>query len=210
MKQDAKSYNGWTNYETWVTALWLDNDYATQCFWRETARDCKTSAPCTRQVKHGHWTVEEAARFTLAQRGPDLSLTGIDIDEAMLSIAKRRLPQVRFLQGSIDAVPVDDESADMVISSMVFYHLPRDVKQGAFREAKRILKSEGLFRLCDFATSVNRRGAWLARWFGKLESGVARQAMGELLEIATSESMTMVPRWTRLGCITQHEVRAVA
>jgi hypothetical protein len=21
------SYNGWTNYETWVTALWIDNDY---------------------------------------------------------------------------------------------------------------------------------------------------------------------------------------
>lgn len=22
-----KTYNGWTNYETWVTALWLDNDF---------------------------------------------------------------------------------------------------------------------------------------------------------------------------------------
>jgi hypothetical protein len=22
-----KKYNGWTNYETWVTALWLDNDF---------------------------------------------------------------------------------------------------------------------------------------------------------------------------------------
>lgn len=23
---ENKKYNGWTNYETWVTALWLDND----------------------------------------------------------------------------------------------------------------------------------------------------------------------------------------
>lgn len=145
----------------------------------------------------------------LALKRPDLSLTGVDIDEAMLSIAKRRLPQVRFLQGSIDAVPVDDKSADLVISSMVFHHLPREVKHGALREARRILKPEGLFLLCDFAAPVNRRGTWLAGWFGKLESGVARQAAGELLQVATSESMTLAPRWTRLGCITQHEVRAL-
>jgi ubiquinone/menaquinone biosynthesis C-methylase UbiE len=145
----------------------------------------------------------------LARKRPDLSLTGVDIDETMLSIAKRRLPQVRFLQGSIDAVPVEDQSTDMVISSMVFHHLPREVKHGALREAKRILKPEGLFLLCDFATPVNRRGAWLVRWFGKLESGVARQGAGELLEIATSETMTMVPRWTRIGCITQYNVQAV-
>ncbi len=145
----------------------------------------------------------------LARRRPDLSLTGIDIDETMLSIARRRLPQVRFLQGSIDALPVDDKSTEMVISSMVFHHLPREVKHGALREAKRILRPEGLFLMCDFATPVNRRGAWLAHWFGKLESGVARQAAGELLEVAASESMTLAPRWTRLGCITQHEVRAV-
>ena len=24
-----KKYNGWNNYETWVTALWIDNDYGT-------------------------------------------------------------------------------------------------------------------------------------------------------------------------------------
>lgn len=27
MKQNT--YNGWSNYETWVTALWIDNDYGT-------------------------------------------------------------------------------------------------------------------------------------------------------------------------------------
>src|SRR5260221_8976999 len=50
----------------------------------------------------------------LAQRRPDLSLTGIDIDEAMLSIARRRLPQARLVRGSIEAVPLDDKSADIV------------------------------------------------------------------------------------------------
>jgi ubiquinone/menaquinone biosynthesis C-methylase UbiE len=97
----------------------------------------------------------------------------------------------------------------MIVSSMVFHHLERQTKQGAFREAKRILKPGGHFLLCDFATPVNKRGAWLVRWFGKMETGVATQGAGELLEIAVSESMTMMPRWTRVGCITQHEVRAI-
>lgn len=28
-KQKDERYNGWKNYETWVTKLWLDNDKAT-------------------------------------------------------------------------------------------------------------------------------------------------------------------------------------
>jgi ubiquinone/menaquinone biosynthesis C-methylase UbiE len=143
----------------------------------------------------------------LAHGRPDLSLAGVDIDPAMLSIARRRLPRARLLPGSIDAVPIDDKSADVVFSSMVFHHLKQPLKQAAFREAKRILKPGGLFLLCDFSVPVNKRGAWLVRWFGKMERGVARQAAGELLEIAAAESMTMVPRWTRVGCITQYDVR---
>lgn len=33
------TYNGWKNYETWVTKLWMDNDYGTYEFWKEMARD---------------------------------------------------------------------------------------------------------------------------------------------------------------------------
>ena len=32
------SYNGWTNYETWNVALWLDNDYESY----NIARFCKS------------------------------------------------------------------------------------------------------------------------------------------------------------------------
>ena len=31
------SYNGWTNYETWLLALWIDNDPGAQEYWRERA-----------------------------------------------------------------------------------------------------------------------------------------------------------------------------
>lgn len=29
MADDETGYNGWTNYETWVTALWVDNEQGT-------------------------------------------------------------------------------------------------------------------------------------------------------------------------------------
>lgn len=35
------SYNGWTNYETWVTALWIDNDQSSYNYRRELAKQAK-------------------------------------------------------------------------------------------------------------------------------------------------------------------------
>lgn len=33
----SKGYNGWVNYETWLVALWLDNDCGSSDYWREVA-----------------------------------------------------------------------------------------------------------------------------------------------------------------------------
>jgi hypothetical protein len=35
-----QGYNGWTNYETWVTKLWIDNDQGEQDYWLHEAKDC--------------------------------------------------------------------------------------------------------------------------------------------------------------------------
>ena len=37
MNNDTKTYNGWTNYETWCVHLWLSNDEGTYRYWREEA-----------------------------------------------------------------------------------------------------------------------------------------------------------------------------
>lgn len=34
MERDDDRYNGWTNYETWAVALWLDNDEQSYRYWR--------------------------------------------------------------------------------------------------------------------------------------------------------------------------------
>jgi hypothetical protein len=32
-----QKHNGWTNYETWAVALWMDNEEPSYNYWRETA-----------------------------------------------------------------------------------------------------------------------------------------------------------------------------
>ena len=34
-----KEYNGWTNYETWVTKLWMDNNQESYNYYQELAEE---------------------------------------------------------------------------------------------------------------------------------------------------------------------------
>lgn len=43
-EQDAKRYNGWTNYETWCVKLWQDNEEGSQRYWQEVAGWAKSKA----------------------------------------------------------------------------------------------------------------------------------------------------------------------
>lgn len=44
MSNDANTYNGWTNYQTWVVNLWLTNDSGSDELLREWAREELDSA----------------------------------------------------------------------------------------------------------------------------------------------------------------------
>lgn len=37
--EKEKTYNGFTNYETWAVSLWLGNEYASYQYWRDVARE---------------------------------------------------------------------------------------------------------------------------------------------------------------------------
>lgn len=34
-----KTYNGWTNYETWAVKLWIDNEQGSYSYWKSETRD---------------------------------------------------------------------------------------------------------------------------------------------------------------------------
>lgn len=37
MTNETKTYNGWTNYETWNVALWMDNEQGAREYWQNRA-----------------------------------------------------------------------------------------------------------------------------------------------------------------------------
>ena len=61
-----EKYNGWTNYETWLVNLWMDNDQISQGYFAEMADEALDAATPT-----GSWTREESARFVLADKLKD-------------------------------------------------------------------------------------------------------------------------------------------
>lgn len=76
------TYNGWTNYETWAVALWIDNERGSYDYWREEAKRHRKEAPICRQVAEQIWTPKQAARFNLADQLKEEMEDGSPIKEA--------------------------------------------------------------------------------------------------------------------------------
>ncbi|RAM49968.1 MAG: methyltransferase type 11 [Hapalosiphonaceae cyanobacterium JJU2] len=99
----------------------------------------------------------------LLTENPQQVITGVDISEEMLLVAKqkcRTYPNVAFQTASVSALPFADNSFDVVVSASAFHYF--DDPDAALREIKRVLKPEGkvvildwckdylLCRICDF------------------------------------------------------------
>ena len=64
---DAKTYNGYANYETWAVCLWLNNDESSYRYWKEGAEEARAEADRCWQVKAKVWSEEQAPVYLLAQ-----------------------------------------------------------------------------------------------------------------------------------------------
>ncbi|MEM7705304.1 MAG: methyltransferase domain-containing protein [Pseudomonadota bacterium] len=69
------------------------------------------------------------------------SLTGFDLSESMLSVARERCPGATFLQGNVVELPFEDQRFDIVVSSFMLMFVPDPKK--ALSEMRRVLKPGG-------------------------------------------------------------------
>ena len=87
---------------------------------------------------------------------PNVSVTGIDLDLRMLKRAQSKLKkenvEVSIKQSSASQLSFPDGSFDVVVSTLVFHHLPIETKRATLREIERVLKPDGRFLLVDFGT----------------------------------------------------------
>jgi len=78
----------------------------------------------------------------LAEKGA--KVTGIEISENMVEIAKEHCKDlgVKFDKGSVDELPYEDDSFDIIVASLVIHYFvdPTEV----FKEFHRVLKKDGI------------------------------------------------------------------
>ncbi len=94
----------------------------------------------------------------LKQEYPDVCAIGIDIDDKMLQIARRRLhryPKLFLSIASGESLPIKENSVDYVFSTLVIHHIPDDVKRKVIYEMYCVLKQGGKLVLVDFGKTSN-------------------------------------------------------
>jgi ubiquinone/menaquinone biosynthesis C-methylase UbiE len=72
-------------------------------------------------------------------------VVGLDQAEAMLAIARRRYPEIEFIRGNVEALPLPEASFDAVVGNFVMLHLGHPER--AATEFVRVLAPQGRLAL---------------------------------------------------------------
>uniref|UniRef100_A0A7C1FUS9 Arsenite methyltransferase n=1 Tax=Caldilinea aerophila TaxID=133453 RepID=A0A7C1FUS9_9CHLR len=134
------------------------------------------------------------------QVGPTGYVIGVDMTPAMLAKAnanKARMgvENVEFRQGQIEALPVEDESVDVVMSNCVINLSPD--KLAVFREAFRVLRPGGRIAISDIVTEGEFSDALradLSRWAECITGAIDVNAYIDLMRQAGFTDITVTDK----------------
>lgn len=80
-------------------------------------------------------------RFFPLLQERQVTYTGVDNSKGLLTLARKKYPQVRFVEGDATALPFPDHSFDIAFSFATIHHVPSAALRSRFiREAARVLK----------------------------------------------------------------------
>jgi SAM-dependent methyltransferase len=120
---------------------------------------------------------------------------GVDMTDEMLELARASqreagVENVEFLKGTIEDVPLPDDSIDVVISNCVI-NLSAD-KPAVFREAARVLRGGGRFAVTDIVADPDMGEATrrdMAQWTGCVAGALTEEDFRSALEGAGFEEV---------------------
>lgn len=142
--------------------------------------------------------------FYAARRvGPTGKVIGLDmtpqmIERARKSAAEAKLSQVEFRLGNAQAMPIEDNTVDVILSNCVI-NLAED-KGKVFEEAYRVLKDGGRLSISDVVTDqalpMSVRGD-AAKWGGCVHGALPEREYLDLIAQAGFEGIKATP--TNIG-----------
>jgi len=117
--------------------------------------------------------------------GPSGFAYGLDMTPEMLELARANaeeagVPNVEFLEGHIEAIPLAEQSVDVVISNCVINLSPD--KPAVFAEAFRVLRRGGRFGVSDVVTDDRLTDSQRAERCGTIGCIVGALPVGEYAE----------------------------
>jgi ubiquinone/menaquinone biosynthesis C-methylase UbiE len=113
---------------------------------------------------------------------PGGTALGIDPSPEVIARARRstRQPSCTFAEGIAEALDTEDESYDVVVSSLVLHHLPETLRPRAIGEMYRVLRPGGRLLVADIRPPTTRTGRLMLK--GHVISPAMRSNPVHLLE----------------------------
>ncbi len=142
--------------------------------------------------------------------GPDGRVIGVDMTTAMLDTARGAaatagIGNVEFREGYLEALPIEDGWADVVISNGVLNLVPD--KATALREMHRVLRPGGRLQLADIVlgrpvSDLSRQD--IALWTGCIAGGLLRDQLAEAVTRAGFIGVEVIPGLDVFAGAPQH------
>lgn len=119
---EDKTYNGWTNYETWVVNLWIGNEEGDYRYWQAAAQECYdeagegvsayakfTGREIFTREERAVLALEKQLKSEIEENAPDL---GASMFADLLNAAMSEVNWHEIAAGMIDGVDKSEPEAD--------------------------------------------------------------------------------------------------
>jgi SAM-dependent methyltransferase len=117
------------------------------------------------------------AREAADRVGPAGSVTGLDLSEAMLAVARRLRAEIEWRQGDAGSLPFEDHAFDVVACQFALMFFPDQI--AALREMWRVLAPRGRLAVAVCAPMARSKGYSVLAGLLRREAGDRAAAMVE-------------------------------
>lgn len=192
----SKNDKYWTNRKiNWEQSYWYDHPH----------RDMIINAMSGQRVK----SVLEIGcgagynLYRIKKAFPNTEISGCDINEDAIRMAKHKLPEADLKVGSADALPFNGDSYDLVLTDALLIYIGPDKIRRVFREIRRVGYERMMFVEFHSKSFWKRFGLRLAsRYYAYNYFDLLTKYYFKHIQISKiPKEVWAGPPWEQFGCI---------